>query len=42
VTALRVDDVITSNPYATRAAREASNRVPIIVALDKADPVAGG
>ncbi len=41
--ALQVAAIVTSNPYATRAAREASNTVPIIVALDyETDPVASG
>ena len=41
--ALQVDAMVTSNPYATRAAREASSSVPIVVALDyETDPVASG
>jgi putative tryptophan/tyrosine transport system substrate-binding protein len=41
--ALKVAAIVTSNPYATRAAREASSTVPIIVALDyETDPVASG
>ena len=41
--ALQVAAIVTSNPYTTRAAREASNTVPIIVALDyETDPVASG
>jgi putative ABC transport system substrate-binding protein len=41
--ALQVAAIVTSNPYATRAAREASSTVPIIVALDyETDPVASG
>ena len=41
--ALKVAAIVTSNPYATRAAREASRTVPIIVALDyETDPVANG
>jgi putative ABC transport system substrate-binding protein len=39
--ALPVDVIVTSNPYATRAAREATRTVPIVVALDyESDPVA--
>ena len=35
--------MVTSNPYATRAAREASSSVPIVVALDyETDPIASG
>ena len=41
--ALQVVAIVTSNPYATRAAREASRTLPIIVALDyETDPVASG
>jgi putative ABC transport system substrate-binding protein len=41
--ALQVAAIVTSNPYTTRAAREASSTVPIIVALDyETDPVASG
>jgi len=41
--ALQVVAIVTSNPYATRAAREASRTIPIIVALDyETDPVASG
>ncbi|HEY7205174.1 MAG TPA: ABC transporter substrate-binding protein [Methylomirabilota bacterium] len=41
--ALPVDILITSNPYATHAARAATDRVPIVVALDyETDPVARG
>ena len=41
--ALQVVALVTSNPYATRAAREASSTVPIIVALDyETDPVVNG
>jgi putative ABC transport system substrate-binding protein len=41
--ALKVAAIVTSNPYATRAARDASSTVPIIVALDyETDPVANG
>jgi putative ABC transport system substrate-binding protein len=41
--ALQVTAIVTSNPYATRAAREASRTIPIIVALDyETDPIASG
>lgn len=41
--ALPVDAIVTSNPYATQAVREASPTVPIVVALDyETDPVARG
>lgn len=41
--ALPADVLVTSNPYATQAAREASHIVPIVVALDyETDPVARG
>jgi putative ABC transport system substrate-binding protein len=41
--ALPADVLVTSNPYATQAAREASHTVPIVVALDyETDPVARG
>jgi putative ABC transport system substrate-binding protein len=41
--ALPVDVLVTSNPYATQAARDATDRVPIVVALDyETDPVARG
>lgn len=41
--ALPVAAIVTSNPYATRAAREATTTVPIVVALDyETDPVASG
>ncbi|HUM14370.1 MAG TPA: ABC transporter substrate-binding protein [Candidatus Nitrosotalea sp.] len=41
--ALPVDALVTSNPYATQAVREASQTVPIVVALDyETDPVASG
>lgn len=41
--AVPVAAIVTSNPYATRAAREATRTVPIVVALDyETDPVASG
>lgn len=41
--ARQVAAIVTSNPYATRAALEASPTVPIVVALDyETDPVAQG
>ena len=41
--ALPVVAMVTSNPYSTRAAREVTRSVPIIVALDyETDPVANG
>ena len=41
--ALQADVIVTSNPYATRAIREASSTIPIVVALDyETDPVASG
>lgn len=41
--AVPIDVLITSNPYATQAARDATDRVPIVVALDyETDPVARG
>lgn len=43
LTALPVAAMVTANPYSTRAAREASRRIPILVALDyETDPVADG
>ncbi|HSF06407.1 MAG TPA: ABC transporter substrate binding protein [Methylomirabilota bacterium] len=41
--ALPMTAIVTGNPYATRAAREASSTIPIVVALDyETDPVASG
>jgi len=41
--ALQVDAMVTSNPYATRAAREASSSMPLVVAPDyETDPLASG
>jgi ABC-type uncharacterized transport system substrate-binding protein len=41
--ALPLTAIVTANPYATRAAREASSTIPIVVALDyETDPVASG
>jgi putative ABC transport system substrate-binding protein len=41
--ALPVAALVTANPYATRAAREATGTIPIVVALDyETDPVASG
>lgn len=43
LTALPVAAIVTSNPYMTRAVREATRTIPIIVALDyETDPVAAG
>jgi putative ABC transport system substrate-binding protein len=41
--ALPVAVIVTANPYSTRAAREATSKIPIVVALDyETDPVASG
>jgi hypothetical protein len=41
--ALPVTAIVTANPYATRAAREATSTIPIVVALDyETDPVSSG
>jgi putative ABC transport system substrate-binding protein len=41
--ALQLDAIVTSNPYSTRAIREASSTTPIVVALDyETDPVVSG
>ena len=38
-----VTAIVTANPYSTRAAREATGKIPIVVALDyETDPVASG
>jgi putative tryptophan/tyrosine transport system substrate-binding protein len=41
--ALPVAAIVTANPYSTRAVREATSTIPIVVALDyETDPVASG
>jgi putative ABC transport system substrate-binding protein len=41
--ALPATAIVTANPYSTRAAREATSSIPIVVALDyETDPVASG
>jgi ABC-type uncharacterized transport system substrate-binding protein len=41
--ALPLAAIVTANPYATRAARDATRTIPIVVALDyETDPVAAG
>lgn len=41
--AMPVTAIVTANPYSTRAAREATSTIPIVVALDyETDPVATG
>jgi putative ABC transport system substrate-binding protein len=41
--ALPVTAIVTANPYSTRAAREATSTIPIVVALDyETDPVGSG
>jgi putative ABC transport system substrate-binding protein len=41
--ARQVSAIVTANPYATRAAREATTTIPTVVALDyETDPVASG
>jgi putative ABC transport system substrate-binding protein len=41
--ALPLTAIVTANPYSTRAAREATSTIPIVVALDyETDPVASG
>lgn len=41
--ALPVTAIVTANPYSTRAVREATSTIPIVVALDyETDPVASG
>jgi putative ABC transport system substrate-binding protein len=41
--ALPATAIVTANPYSTRAAREATSTIPIVVALDyETDPIASG